>query len=75
MKLGIYIGSFNPPHKGHIKVINYLLDNDYVDKILVVPTGNYWDKQDLVDIRDRIKMLQFYENDFPKQLIKKLTNR
>ena len=27
MKLGIYMGSFNPPHKGHLSVVNYLLDN------------------------------------------------
>lgn len=61
MKLGIYMGSFNPPHKGHIKVINHLLDNNYVDRILVVPTLNYWDKNDLVDISHRINMLKFYE--------------
>ena len=38
MRLGIYMGSFNPPHKGHISVVNYLLDNNYVDKVLFVPT-------------------------------------
>ena len=63
MKLGIYMGSFNPPHKGHINVINYLLDNNYVDKVIVVPTLNYWDKQDLVDIKHRINMLKFFESD------------
>lgn len=63
MKLGIYIGSFNPPHKGHIYVVNYLLDNEVVDKVLIVPTENYWDKQSLVDIKHRINMLKFYEND------------
>ena len=63
MRLGIYIGSFNPPHIGHKKVIEYLLNNNYVDKILIVPTLNYWDKTDLVDIKDRIKMLKYWEND------------
>ena len=62
-KLGIYMGSFNPPHKGHIKVVNYLLNNHYVDKILIVPTLNYWNKRDLIDINDRINMLKFYETD------------
>ena len=66
MKLGIYMGSFNPVHLGHIKVINYLLENKYVDKVLVVPTLNYWNKQDLVDINDRINMLKFFENDVIK---------
>ena len=62
MRLGIFIGSFNPPHKGHIKIVNYLLDNNVVDKVLIVPTENYWDKQNLVDIKHRINMLKFYEN-------------
>ena len=66
MKLGVYMGSFNPPHKGHIKVVNYLLDNKYVDKILIIPTLSYWNKTDLVNIDDRINMLKFYENDLIK---------
>ena len=63
MNLGIYIGSFNPPHLGHINVISYLLVNNYVDRVLIVPTGVYWNKQDLVDIKERINMLKLYEND------------
>jgi len=63
MRLGIYIGSFNPPHKGHIGIVNYLLNNDIIDKVLIIPTKNYWDKQDLVDIKDRINMLKFYEKE------------
>jgi len=66
MRLGIYIGSFNPPHLGHKKVIDYLLENKYVDKVLIVPTPNYWTKNNLVDIKDRINMLKFYENDIVK---------
>ena len=62
MKLGVYIGSFNPPHKGHLDVVNYLIDNHYVDKVLIVPTLNYWDKQDLIDISYRIEMLKFFES-------------
>jgi len=63
MKLGVYMGSFNPPHKGHIKVVNYLLEQKLIDKVLIVPTLNYWDKNDLVDIKDRINMLKIFENE------------
>jgi len=62
MKLGVYVGSFNPVHKGHIKIVNYLL-SEYLDKVLIMPTGAYWDKHDLVGLEDRINMLRFYEND------------
>lgn len=63
MKIGIYVGSFNPIHLGHVNVINYLLDNKYLDKIFIVPTKNYWNKNDLVDINRRIDMLKYIESD------------
>lgn len=62
MKLGVYVGSFNPVHKGHIKIVNHLLDNNYVDKVIIIPTGSYWNKKDMLPINDRINMLKFYEN-------------
>ena len=62
MKIGVYVGSFNPPHKGHIKIVNHLMDN-YLDKIIIIPTGNYWEKLDLVNINDRINMLKLYESE------------
>lgn len=63
MKIGVYVGSFNPPHKGHIKIVNHLINNKYLDKIIIIPTGNYWDKNNLVDIMHRINMLKFYEKE------------
>ncbi len=63
MKLGIYPGSFNPPHLGHKKIIDYLLINRIVDKIIIIPTMNYWNKTNLSNIDDRINMLKFYESD------------
>lgn len=63
MRLGIYVGSFNPVHVGHIHVVNYLLENNHVDKILLLPTPSYWDKTNLLDMNDRINMLKVYEND------------
>ena len=57
------MGSFNPPHKAHIKIVNYLLDKGYVDKILIVPTLSYWDKCNLANIKDRINMLKLFRND------------
>lgn len=63
MKLGIYIGSFNPPHIGHIDITNYLLYNKIVDKILIVPTLNYWNKNNLIDIKHRINMLKLIAHD------------
>ena len=61
MKIGVFAGSFNPVHNGHVKIVNELLK--YLDKIIVVPTGNYWDKNDLIDIKHRINMWKYFETD------------
>lgn len=63
MRIGVFVGSFNPVHKGHIKVANYLLDNDYVDKVIMLPTPNYWHKNNLLDVKKRVEMLKFYESE------------
>lgn len=63
MRLGIYVGSFDPVHKGHKKIVNYLIDNDYVDKVLVIPTGAYWDKTGIIPVNYRIDMWNYYNSD------------
>ena len=63
MRIGIYPGSFNPVHKGHIKIVRHLLRKHYVDKVLIVATGNYWQKQDLLPVKDRIRMLKYFRNE------------
>lgn len=63
MKIGIYIGSFNPVHKGHIKIVNHLLNKNYLDKVIIIPTGNYWDKTNLANIKDRVNMLKIFKNE------------
>ena len=63
MKTGIYIGSFNPVHNGHINLVNFLINNGYVDEVLIIPTCGYWDKQNLIDLKLRIEMLKVFESE------------
>ena len=63
MKIGVYVGSFNPPHKAHLALVNHLLKKGYVDKVMIIATGNYWDKQNLIAKEHRINMLRFFAND------------
>lgn len=63
MRLGIYVGSFNPVHKGHEFIANYVVENNYVDKVLMIPTEGYWDKTGLIDLNHRLNMLKFCENE------------
>lgn len=62
MKLGVYVGSFDPVHIGHKHIIDYLLNNNYLDKVIIIPTGNYWNKNNLTNLNHRINMLKSYEN-------------
>ena len=63
MKVGIYVGSFNPVHKGHIYVANTILERKLVDKVMIIPTNDYWDKKINTTLEHRINMLNFYKND------------
>ena len=39
MRLGLYGGTFDPIHKGHLHVITQLLQRGIVDRVLVIPAG------------------------------------
>ncbi len=58
MKIGIFGGSFNPPHKMHKNIALNLIKNKYLDKVIYVPTGNKYNKKDLIDAMDRYNMLK-----------------
>lgn len=58
MRIGIFGGSFNPPHKMHKNIAIFLLQNNYIDKVIYVPTGNKYNKEDLIEAKYRLKMLE-----------------
>ena len=59
MKIGFYLGSFDPIHIGHINVIRCVLNSKVVDKIIVVPAlKNPWKYIEPAPFDDRLKMIQ-----------------
>ena len=62
MKIGIFGGSFNPPHNMHQDIANGLIKKGYIDKVIFVPTGNRYDKRELVEAKERYHMLQLICN-------------
>lgn len=54
----IFGGSFNPPTKAHLNIINKLLSIYPDSHILLLPVGNDYFKPELIDIKDRMKMLE-----------------
>jgi len=57
MRIGIFGGCFNPPHKMHYDIAKKLLENNYLDKVIYVPTGNKYQKKELINDLDRYNML------------------
>ena len=64
MKIGIFGGSFNPPHIMHKKLVEELIKEGYVDKVIFVPTGmKYEYKNNLISNEDRYNMIQLLIKD------------
>ena len=61
-RVGVFVGSFDPIHKGHIHMMKYLLQYNLVDKVIVVPTGDYWNKSPIASLEDRIEMCKLIKN-------------
>ena len=58
MKIGVFGGSFNPPHKMHLNIGLDLVNKQYVDKVVYVPTGSkYKYKNNLLPDKNRLEML------------------
>ena len=59
MKIGIYGGSFNPPHKMHEKIAKKLIDEKYVDQVIFVPTSTEYEyKMNLLQNEVRKELLE-----------------
>lgn len=57
LKIGIFGGSFNPPHNMHKKIGLELIEKGYLDKVIYVPTGDKYQKKDLIDATKRYEMI------------------
>ena len=60
MRIGIFGGTFNPPHKGHKRMVLEMMKEASLDKILIIPTFTPPHKTapDLASGKDRLKMCE-----------------
>ncbi len=57
MKIGILGGSFNPPHKSHIDLCEYVKNEIGLDKVILIPTGEHPFKRKVgISKYDRLNM-------------------
>ena len=55
-RIGIFGGSFEPPHQSHLKIVEYCINQQLVDEVWVIPSFNHTQKKNIVSFEDRIKM-------------------
>jgi len=67
-KIGIYSGSFNPIHHGHVMLANYLVEFSDLDELwfVVSPQNPLKKKAELLDDAERLKMVQLAVGDDPR---------
>ena len=56
--IGFYGGSFNPVHKGHIEVANFLLLSPYIDRVCFAPVFKHPFNKSLADFNRRVEMIK-----------------
>jgi len=60
MKTGLFFGSFNPVHIGHMAIANYFVEFTDIDELwfVVSPHNPLKDKTNLLDCQARLELLQ-----------------
>ena len=68
MKIGLYFGTFNPIHVGHLTIANHLAEYSDLDKIwfVVTPHSPFKKKNSLLDDRQRYEMVYRATEDYIK---------
>jgi len=73
-RVGIYGGTFDPIHLGHLHVITQLIEKNLVDQLLVIPAGEplLRDNAPIATARQRRAMCQLALADLPQGIASKV---
>ena len=68
MKVGLYFGTFNPIHVGHIIIANYVLENSDLDEVwmVVTPHNPLKKKSSLLEDYHRLQMIHLATETYEK---------
>ncbi len=67
-KVGLYFGTFNPIHIGHLVIANHMVEFSDLDEVwfVITPKSPFKTKQTLLDNNHRYQMVFEAINDYPK---------
>ncbi len=68
MKTGLFFGSFNPIHIGHLILANYILENSDMEELwfVVSPHNPFKEKKSLLNDHNRLEMVNLAVKNYPK---------
>ncbi|QHI37695.1 Nicotinate-nucleotide adenylyltransferase [Kordia antarctica] len=68
MKIGLYFGTFNPIHIGHLAIANHMAEYSDLDAIwmVVTPHNPFKKKSTLLDNHHRYQMVMIATEEYPK---------
>lgn len=68
MNIGLYFGTFNPIHVGHLIIANHMAEFSDLDQVwmVVTPHNPHKQKSTLLDDYHRLEMVHLATNDYPK---------
>lgn len=68
MKIGLYFGTFNPIHVGHLIIANHMLENSDLDEIwmVVTPLNPFKKKSSLLDNHHRLELVYKATEEYTK---------
>ena len=71
MRTGLFGGSFNPIHKGHIALAETVMRELSLDRVILIPSGEspYKSSEDYVSAKDRLEMCRLAAEDIPNFLV------
>lgn len=66
-RIGLYFGTFNPIHVGHLIIANYLVEFSELDEVwlVITPHNPHKKKNTLLDDVHRLSMVRIAVEDFP----------
>ncbi len=64
-RIGVFGGTFDPIHFGHVHLLTELLNSKKFDEIIVIPAGDPWQKNPKVPSEYRFEMTQIALKELP----------
>ncbi|HHH54988.1 MAG TPA: nicotinate-nucleotide adenylyltransferase [Bacteroidetes bacterium] len=68
MKIGLYFGSFNPVHTGHLIIANHVINFTDMDEVWLVisPQNPFKKRQNLINSYDRLALVELAIGDYDR---------